>query len=166
MVKLNFIDLRKYFKELRDNVGFKWIALRSVDLTKPCTECERKMPDNYDQPYAGCKRCIGIGYLYVDKLIKGYRYQNTPGMDVSENVGLINVQSQIYLLQHDSQPKPVDWILELQLNEKTLIPVQPFKIVSAFKINDSTPLRGDDGRIEFWRCVCEEKNFTIGKGLI
>lgn len=165
MGKLDWIDLRKYFKELQNEMGFRWVALRSVDLTIPCAECKRKVADNYDQPYSGCKTCLGIGYSYVDKLVKGYRYMASPGIDTKSNIGTLNIQSQNYVVQYNAVPKNVDWILELELDEKTMIPRQPFVITSAFKIDDAHPLRGIDGKIEYWKCRVTEKNTHLGKGL-
>lgn len=157
-----FIDLRKFLREIRDTVGFRWIALRSVDLSKPCLECIKKAPDNYDSPSGVCSRCLDIGFNYVDKLIKGYRFQATPGVDIAANVGPINIPKQNYILEWNTFPKSTDWILELDLDEVTQIPKQPFKITSAFKIEDANSLRGDNGRIEFWKCTVEERNLSLG----
>ena len=163
MSKLNKLDLRKYFLELQQNEGFKWIAIRSADLTKPCTECQNKEPSNNDQPQAYCKTCLGIGFSFTDKLSKGFRYQAAPGFDNKSNLGILNLKTQVYMLAYDANPKPVDWILELQLNEQDGNPVQPFKITNAFKIEDALQMRGDHGRIEFWRCFVRERNLDLGQ---
>lgn len=164
-MKLDFIDLRNELKTLRDNVGFRWLALRSVDLSKPCGECQRKVPDNYDQSYGRCKACLGIGYTYVDKLILGFSYRSLPLFQVRGQsvVGPMGIQNVKFILQHDSNPKPVDWIMELELNETTMVPVQPFKITSAYRIEDVTIYRSDSGRIDFFSCNVLEQNLTLGK---
>lgn len=161
-MKLNYIDFRKELYLLRDNMGFRWVALRSVDLSKPCNECKAKVPDNYDQSFARCKACLGIGYLYIDKLVKGYRYSQRAFPGIRDS-GAITISENRYIFQHDSNPKVVDWVLELELNEETLIPVQPFKITAAYKIKDVSIFRGDNGRIDFFVCSIEEQKITLGR---
>ncbi len=164
-MKFDFIDLRKELQTLRDNLGFRWLALRSVDLTRPCHECQKKVPANYDQSPGLCKACLGIGYTYIDKLIEGFKYRPYSLFQVRgfSNVGPMGIDSVNFVLQHNSNPKPVDWILELELDETTMIPVQPFKITGAYRIEDVTIFRGDSGRIEFFRCNVLEQNLTLGK---
>jgi len=158
--KLSFINLRKEIETLRDITGFRWIALRVADLSKRCTECMKQIPANYDQPSPYCKSCLGIGYSFSDKLVKGFRYLGAPGFDFKMNIGIINTQTQIYILEYNKEPKSTDLIFELLLDESNQNPVQPFQITSVYKIQNSFPLRGDNGRIEFWRCFVEEKNLS------
>ena len=164
--KLSFIDLRKEIKVLKDSVGFHWLALRSVALDEPCTECSKSVDGNFDQPNPTCSTCLGIGYTWIDKIIKGFRYQFAPGFDFKADLGIINTQSRIFVLEHDSMPKNKDYILELDLNEKTGKPKSPFKIMRSFKVQGAFPQRGDKGRIEHWRCFTEERNFAqAGEGV-
>lgn len=166
-MKLNYIDLRKELRILRDTMGFRWVALRSVDLSKPCNQCKAKTPDNYDQGHSRCNACLGIGYTYIDKLIQGYKYTQTPEFLIrgASPVGPHGIQTVHYLLQDGANPKYVDWILELELNETTLIPIQPFRITSAFKIEDVATFRSDMGRIEFFNCLVQEQHLSLGKPL-
>jgi hypothetical protein len=157
------LDLRKELRQLRETLGFRWVALRSVDLTKPCTECQKKVPDNYDSGFAGCKSCMNIGYSYIDRLVRGYKFLGSQGLRYATNVGMLNDQEMTFILQHDATPKPVDWILELDLDETTLIPRQPFKVIAAYKIDDAHPQRGEDGRIEFWKCKVDKRVLGYGK---
>ena len=164
-MKMNFIDLRKELRLIRDNVGFSWVALRSVDLSIPCIECQAKVAANYDQAPGFCKTCLGIGYTFIDKLVLGFKYRPVSLFQVrgQNNVGPIGVQTVSYVLQYNANPKPVDWILDLQLNETTQTPVQPFVIKSAYRIEDVTIMRSDFGRIEFFKCGVLEQNLTIGR---
>lgn len=165
-MKLNPIDLRKELALLRKHLGHRWVAHRSIDLSKACTECGRVNDDIHRQPQKTCSACHGIGYSYVDKVVKGFRYLSVPGVDLKTSVGFVNTRSEVYILEHDCYPKPVDWILELELNETTMVPVQPFRVTSAFKIQDCMALRGDNGRIEFWRCPVEERNLDYGRSTL
>ena len=164
--RLTWIDFRKEIEELKDSEGFRWVALRSADLTKQCMECARSVNDSYDQPNPYCSSCLGTGFGYVDKLVKGYRYLSTPGFDFRTQLGIVNTESQVYILEHDTYPKEVDLILELEQDElkKPPTPRQPFVVMSVFKIQHAFPVRGSGGgRIEFWRCFVEERNFSRGK---
>jgi len=164
MTKLNFIDFRKELELLR-NAGLHhmWVALRCVDLGTPCTECSKVIDVHHEQPPRSCTSCLGIGYSFVDKLVKAYRYRPLYGVDTKTMVGVINTQTRVYILEHGQQPKQVDWILELELNSDNQ-PVQPFRVTSRFKIQDAMPMRGDDdGRIEYWHCIAEERNLDDGK---
>lgn len=159
------IDFRKDIEVIRKNGGFKWIALRHVDLTKRCTECLKKLGPQYEDPAADCTLCMGIGYLFIDKLIQAFRYLSGPGFDFLTQIGSINTKTIVYILEHDTYPKNTDFILELDINEATGIPRQPFVIRQMFKINDAHDMRGDKARIEFFRCYVEEHNFDRGQNI-
>lgn len=164
--KLGFIDLRKEVELLSKATGFSWVALRSVDLTKPTTEAQKYVASSYDQSNVNFKHIVS-NYYFIDKLVKGYRYMAQPGIDYQSEIGTINTKTQVYIIAHDKKPKNTDYILELELNEETGQPKQPFKIARVFNIQDSQPMRGGqpktiNGGIEFWRCYAEEDNLGYG----
>jgi len=161
--RLGFINLRKEIRALLREVGFYWMALRSADLTQRCVECSKKIPANYDQAPRFCPQCFNTGYLFRDELVKGFRYLSQPGLDFLSEGGPLNIKTQVFILEHDEFPKSVDYLLELDLHEETGVPRQPFKITKAHKIQDAQPMRGDDGRIEFWRCFTEERSLGLGR---
>jgi hypothetical protein len=164
--KLTFLDLRKEIDTILKSVGFSWVALRAVDLSTPCTECKKALGDHYDQVSPTCTSCMGIGYLYIDKIVKGFRYMSSPGFDFRSNIGTLNTETQVYILEHDKAPKETDYILELDLDEATGSPIQPFKARKSFKIQSTFGARGDKGRIELWRCFVEERNLeNLGKDI-
>ncbi len=163
MSQFDFIDLRKELEFLRAYEGHRWLALRIADLSKPCKAYMDKEAGNYDQPAPYCKSCLGIGYSYIDKLIKGFRYQASPTLGFKGNIGVLDTETKIFILEYDAIPKRFDWILELDLDENTMQPKQPFRITNAFKIEDSLALRGEDGRIEFFRCNTKARLLDIGK---
>jgi hypothetical protein len=165
--KITFINLRKEIETLRDNVGFYWVALRVIDLSKKTNQSSDKVPSNYDQPNPEDSKSLLINHSYSDKLVKAFRYLGSPGFDFLTQLGNINTRSATFIVEYDKQPKDTDFILELESDEETHIPYQPFNVVKVFKIQDSFPLRGDDGRIEFWRCHVEERNLDFSsKGVL
>lgn len=106
---------------------------------------------------------MATGYLFVDKLVKLQRARTTPGIDLLTEIGIVNTSTSTFILEQGAKPKNTDWILELDLNEDTGAPKQPISVIRSFKIQDSFPARGKDGRIEFWYCYTEERNFDFGK---
>jgi len=164
--KITFIDLRKEIDTIREAVGFYWVALRTASLSQRCTECLKSIGAETEGPNPDCITCLGSGYPFVDKVTQGFRYLSTPGFDFATQIGNVNTEAEVFIIEHDKQPKSTDYIVELELNEVTGAPIQPFKITRVFKIQGAFPLRGDKGRIEFWRCFVEERNFTRGQGII
>ncbi len=160
--KLNF---REELEILKDTVGFVWAALRSQKLDQECSECIRYIGGQYDQPNPGCKTCMGTGHPYIDKIVKLYRYLSTPGFDHRSSIGNISTRVDKCYLEHDETPKEGDYVLELEINEKTQIPIQPFNVIRAFEVEDAHANRGVNGRVEFWTCRIEERNLEIGKSL-
>jgi hypothetical protein len=161
--RLTFIDLRKELENIRDTAGFYWVALRTFNLNQQCQECKKYTPANYDQAPKWCSFCMNTGHAFFDKLVMGYRYLSQPGFDYKTEIGTINTKTQVFILEHDKKPKNVDMILELDLNEATGAPRQPFSITRAFSIQDAQTMRGDNGRIEHFRCFVEERNFDLGR---
>ena len=152
--RIEFIDLEKEIEFLRDRYAFYWAALRTADLTKKCSCINEKTGPKYS-----CKSCLGSGHLYTDKLVKVDRARSTPGIDSISKIGNINTSGVSFIIEQRSRPKNTDWILELDLEEKTGTPRQPFKAIRAFKIQSAHPCRGKKGKISFWYCVAEERNF-------
>ena len=153
------LPIRDALKVLSDTSGFRWIALRSQDRSKKCTKC-------LNSKKTICTGCLSTGFLFVDKLIEAYSYLAVQGRDFLTEIGKVNTDTHIYILKHGSKPKEGDFIAELDLNEDTGEPRQPFAIRRYFKVQDSKEYRGQDGRIEYWRVYAEEHNFDTGLGII
>ena len=167
MPKYGFIDLRNEMENLRDSVGFRWLALRTVNFTKPALEAKKPVPLNYDQTEPDNQNIVANEY-FIDKLVKGFSYLSQPGFDFQTQVGPINTKLRVFILEHEKKPKNTDFILELNLNEDTGVPIQPFKVTRVWKIQDAEPMRAGQptkkptGRIDFFRCFAEESNLGYG----
>lgn len=159
------LDLRKELKVLMETSGFRWVALRTTQLDQPCTECVKRTLPQYDGPPGSCMKCLNTGHLFVDKLVKGYSYLPAAGRDFLSDIGVINTETVVFILEQGSKPKTGDLVCELDLDEATGTPRQPFAIRRVFKIQDSKEMRGDDGRIEFFKTYCEEYNLDVGQNI-
>lgn len=147
-------DQREHFEKLfRD--GFSWYGLRSVDLNKKCG-CVG--PDNRVQP--GCKRCLQMGYVFTDFLIKGYFWVESPGFEYQAMPTPIATSTANFMGFHQYPIKKWDLLLELDLDNETGEPVQPFKINRTYVISSSAPIRGKNSRVEFYRCFLEERTLS------
>jgi len=156
------IDLREELNLILDNITPHWVALRTAQLDQPCPECIKRVKPQYNTPPGSCMKCLNTGHLFVDKIINTYSYQASAGRDYIANLGKISAETVIYIIKHDSRPKQGDYICELDLDESTGIPRQPFRIRRIFSIEDSKEFRGDDGRIEYFKLYCEENNLDRG----
>ena len=156
------LNLRNELSVLVKSSGFKWVALRAAQLDQPCNQCIIRAGELYETTPSTCMKCLNTGYLFVDKLVRGYSYLTAAGRDFLSSVGNINTDLVIYIIEHNTRAKEGDYICELDIDESTETPRQPFKIIRTFKIQDSMDIRCDDGRIEYLKNYCEEYNFDKG----
>lgn len=139
-------------------IGFQWYGLRQADVTKKCS-CV-----NYGSVASEtCTRCYSSGYLFTDFLVKGYAWSGVLGVEFGAKSGQISTNQKNLVLRHDRPINKFDFILELDQNPDTGKILQPFKIIKQYKIQDIFGIKGDNGRIEFWRCNIEERNIENGQ---
>lgn len=150
-------DLRKELKLLVDNVGFRWVGLRSVDHSTRC-DCKSEYPGFN---IASCTRCMGTGFVFTDYLVKAYSWMGVFGVQFESEIGRISTQGKNCVLEHDRPVNKRDYILELDLDNNTGRPIMPFRVLKYFEVQDSSAMLGDGARVEFWRCTLEERSIYI-----
>ena len=153
-------NLIKELKELEKIGGFRWFGHRKADYTKKCS-CISS--GGIASPSPSCSRCLSTGYLFTDYLVKGYMWLGILGVEIGSAVGKISTQNRNVVLQHNRPVNKFDFILELDSDPETGNPRQPFRIMRAFKVQDSMSLLGDDSRVEFWKCSVEERTGDDGR---
>ena len=156
-MKLDYIDLRKQIDFIQGRYSFFWGALRSIQLNSKCVCLDR-----YELPSNSCTKCMGTGHSYVDKLVRVQRARSQPGVDLRTEIGKVNTTTKTFVFEQDVRPKVGDYTLELNLDSNGA-PVQPFRIRRAYRIQNAWPARGKAGRIDYWYCLAEERNFDLGK---
>jgi len=147
------------FPNKKEGTGFQWLGLRQADYTKKCA-CQGILGTS-DSPI--CKRCFSTGYLFTDFLVKGYTWMGVLGAAFGASPGLISTEQRNIVLKHDKQISKFDYILELDQNRDTAELYFPLRINRYFQIQDAVPIKGDRGRIEFWKLSVEERNVKDGR---
>lgn len=141
----------------KKSIGFQWLGLRQSDYSKKCA-C-----NNSGSTSSGpCSRCYNTGYLFTDFLVKGYAWLGVLGVEFGAKPGMIATQQKNVVLEHNRPINKFDYILELDQNPNTGKILQPFKIIKYYRIQDAMPIKGDIGRVEYWKCNIEERNVENG----
>jgi len=154
------MQMRLEFEKFIKENGY-WVALRkamlnpnSPNVDSPTGEGLTDAPDT-----------ITSGYTYTDHITKA---RKSPvgilgGSDeVGSAIGLITVPKYIFYLRYSMDPRELDWIVELAIDETTLEPIKPFKITKYYDIQDVGEQRGSDGKIIYYKCLCEESVWNVG----
>ncbi|MCB1712294.1 MAG: hypothetical protein KDH96_07415 [Candidatus Riesia sp.] len=147
------------FPNNKKAIGTQWFGLRQADYTKRCG-CT---PEEGTSEGSNCSRCFSTGYLFTDYLVKGYMWMGVLGTEFNSIPGVISTQQKNLVIQHDRIVNKFDFVLELDHDPATSKPRQPFQIVKIYRVQDSLPIRGDDSRVEFWKCSIEERNIEDGR---
>jgi hypothetical protein len=140
-------------------VGFQWFGLRQSDFRRKCS-C-RGIQGTKDNPR--CNRCYSTGYLFSDCLVKGYMWLGVLGVGYSAGPGQLSTNQKNLVVQHNRVVNKFDYVLELSQDFDTGEIRQPFEILRQYRIQDCIPIKGDKGRIEFWKCSLEERNILDGR---
>lgn len=150
----DFLDLREELEHLIP--FFHWFVVRHVDYSKPCS-CNMVSSDKITNTTI-CTRCFRFGYLFTDYLTKGYMWKGSLGFEFKTELGMISTQSNNFVARHNRVINKYDQILILDTERDTGVIRQPFKIQRLFLVQDTLPLYGKDGRVEFSKCTIEERN--------
>jgi hypothetical protein len=152
-------QMRLEFEKFVKENGY-WIALRKV-LLSPSSP-------NVDSPtgegLTAAPDTTTSGHTYTDHITKARK--SPVGMsggsdELGTPIGLITVPKYIFYLRYSMNPRELDWIVELAIDEATLEPIKPFKITKYYDIQDVSEQRGINGKIIYYRCLCEESVWNV-----
>lgn len=128
---MNNIDLRVEYDDIIRDYGHEIRYARKTNI--PCTEDL----DNHDL----CKECLGTGFMLSYETQKVRRDtasipETWPGSVSVKSMGDWQVPAYIYYMRYDSNPETNDLIIDMD---------------KIYEVKFPDPLRGDGGRIEFYR---------------
>jgi len=153
------MQMRLEFEKFIKENGY-WVALRKAMLNPNSPNVDSSTGEGLtDAPDTTTS-----GYTYTDHITKA---RKSPvgilgGSDeVGSAIGLITVPKYIFYLRYSMEPRELDWIVELAIDETTLEPIKPFKITKYYDIQDVGEQRGVDGKIIYYRCLCEESVWNV-----
>lgn len=142
--------MRKELVQWLDDHGH-WGVHRSALLNKKCPCLSR---DN-GKTNSACRRCLGTGHMFVDYIVKLDKRTFSPEFVRDAGVGEARVGDFRYYLERIVPVKQDDLILEVELDESTLLPVQPFRIREAYRVKAVEDMRDRGGRLEFVQLVVD-----------
>ena len=131
------IDLRAETDKILEEFGSNVVYARRTEM--PCTE----NLDNHDN----CKKCLGPGRVLKFEVRRIRRTaasipESWPGSNNLKVIGNWQVPAYMYYMRYDSNPQIMDLIIDgTQIMEVEFV----------------DPLRGDNGRTEYYRVACEYK---------
>jgi len=85
-------------------------------------------------------------------------WQSSMGFEFKTEVGSISTQKNNFVVKHNRPINKYDHIMILDMDPNTGVVRQPITIMRTFQVQDSMPLYGKSGRVEFYRCFIEERN--------
>ncbi len=151
---IKYLDFAKELDRLSKVGGsFRWFALRKPDLSKKCT-CAGN---------SRCKRCFDTGYLFSDELVKVYTWAAVFGVEFQTKAGSISTQTKNFVIEYSRDLSKQDYLLELDIDMVSGEPIQPFKIMRAYKLADYAIITARDNKPAYWMANAEEREFSDGK---
>lgn len=130
------------------------------DTLQPCT-CMSKLTREGNKDKF-CAYCQGEGYLWDEEWMPSIVIQPSgiarlrTEIVILEEPGLLHPDRRIIFVPYDIRPTVDDRILKPLINVEGDI-VLPLRIMSYLWIHFVTPIRSDEGRIEFWRISAREQ---------
>jgi len=152
------MDIRKEFNELMDEIAHLVIYRRfrrNNNGKRIRCVCFSDLTREGDKD-TGCPYCNGEGYLYDEEWAHAYDVLATSGQKAKDprfflEAGVLTKPYKTYYFKYNFNPVRNDVILEVNLDSDG-VPVNPVQIVETHDIVLTDPVRGKNGRIEYWRC--------------
>lgn len=85
------------------------------------------------------------------------------GFEFRTSVGQISTQRTNFVCKHNRTINKFDFVLALDMDPNNGELRQPLKIMRSYEVQDSLPIYGKNGRIEFFKCSLEERNIDDGR---
>lgn len=164
------IDLRKEFEDFLMGRGVEKGKAQHVVLRKfrkennslikcSCVDPKTQEPD----VDVLCPYCWGEKYLFDDLFKLAYKTNAYEYMDTEKNKrpGVHVISISLFYFQHSIEPTRDDKIIELMFNVDGTIKT-PYEMKIKHNIHMAEAYRSDQGRVEFWRCMCFSEIYKSG----
>ena len=146
---------------------YEWTPGAGNDMLPcPCVDAVTKEPDKDHH----CPICWGEGFLWDEVFFDTYKViiKSEVGNALLEQLrgpGLITGPLVIFYTRYSEPITKQDKIVELVLDDEG-IPVKPYFRKALHRIGNAIDLRGDHGRLEYWKLDCfeEYRKFLNGSG--
>lgn len=157
------MDLRKEIAEIMRDYGHDAILIR-VDRKQQCT-CVDSATLSANKE---CPVCLGTGFLHVGERVRVRTVMSSNTGDILPRVltqtaiGPAGVSGRILYLQHTVRPKKQDLFILCEWVDN-----QPVfdEYTEILPVNNAEPLRGDQGRIEYFAVSCQTDSVESGARL-
>ncbi len=155
------IDMRESLRTILEGDGAgmapqgHWIIYRRFDLTQRSQYWDDEYKESIRGPswqYTDEPHLVRYQQITSGGLVRFFEMEAAPG--------IIHVNYRIYYLKHDIAPKRTDFIYEINWPDHSEEPEIGQLVLpddDKYNINDIYPLRGDNGRIEFYACLCRRE---------
>ena len=141
MPKMNGIDLRNEFAILQNNFSYDILYNRTTRHLK--CRCFQTV---FQSGLADCPVCHGQGYATSLQRQKVIPTEGKRGLNPS-SFGEYTHEKRWFYVEHSMSPAVKDIIIETGWSREGY-PVNPNKV---YRIESVYPVRGDGGRIEYWK---------------
>lgn len=144
------IDIREEFEKILNQYGYD-IVLVKRDLRFRCS-C---YSERSGEPNATCDICFGTGYKVTLYKCKTRRKISSVPETLTNSRQVLKAGSStrkayVYYLTYDMEPKEGDLILEIEWQDE-----KPISIKEKLFISQAEPMKGREGRVEFYQVYCK-----------
>jgi hypothetical protein len=146
------VDLRREFKNLIENYGSYYLIVKA-NRQREC-KCVDQL---YKTPKKECPICLGTGFINAVEKIKGRDTMSSmpvslPRIGEMAEPGVISIPARDFYLEYTARPEAQDLLIICEWNG--LRPIFD-EYTEIHRIGYVQPLRGDNGRIEYFLASAE-----------
>lgn len=139
------INFRDEFDEFQRDYGF-YILFQRIGKEIHC----RCWNEKYQEGDSKCPICWGSGWtnkIERHQVLNSSAVQSIsrPDLNQQTTIGRMRVDAQNIYMRYDVFPQTGDFIYKVGWQGN-----RPTNLNSAYRVSDIYPVRGDNGRIEFW----------------
>lgn len=150
------INLRDEFHEIMQNYGH-YILIQRTGRSIRCSCWSEK----YQEAEPECSLCGGTGWLsrierHLTRKESASQIISKPNLRQQNPTGKTWIDTHHFYFYHNVHPQVGDYIYEVGWSGH-----KPTHLSRMYMINDIDPLRGDNGRIEYWTASAKAETINV-----